>query len=79
MDDDLISYSAYHEKRWLQEGKKLLEAFGPLTVSMFVAELALRLDISVLTSRRYLQKHSAMSGSLIVESGTVRLKEDKQF
>lgn len=73
---DVMLISWELENKWLQLGRKVLLEYGTLPVPTFIAELAYLCDISILTSRRYLQKHSAPSGPLVVASGAVSLKAD---
>lgn len=75
---DALLFSWQCENKWLELADNLLRNHGTLPVSVFCAELALLCDISVLTSRRYLEKHSAMSGSLVVAQGSVRRKADDE-
>lgn len=75
---DSLLLSWQMENKWLELADVVLRKHGTLPVSVFCAELALLCDISVLTSRRYLEKHSALSGSLIVANGNVRRKADEE-
>lgn len=72
---DLLLYSWTTENKWLTQALKLLDQHGTLPVNQFCAELAFLCDISMVTSMRYLQKHSAPSACLVVKSGCVSIKQ----
>lgn len=76
---DLVAFNAWAENTWLTEARKLLDGGTKLTTTVFVAELAYRCDISVLTSQRYLQKHSAPSAEFVCSAGSVFMKASATF